>query len=70
MRADRTRLGKAWRTTLYLAGTGSMLVISMAGSLVLWIALHQGGSTGSTASVDYDAVSVHHNPIANAEVTR
>ncbi len=31
--------GKAWRTTLYTAGTVSMLVISMAASLVLWIAL-------------------------------
>jgi len=31
---------QAWRrTTLYVAGTGSMLVISMACSLVLWIAL-------------------------------
>lgn len=38
-RADRTRLGKTWRTTLYATGTVSMLVISMAGSLVLWIAL-------------------------------
>lgn len=31
--------GKAWRTTLYTAGTVSMLVIAMAASLVLWIAL-------------------------------
>jgi signal peptidase I len=31
---------RAWgRTSLYVAGTGSMLVISMACSLVLWIAL-------------------------------
>ena len=31
--------GKAWRTTLYTAGTVSMLVISMAASLLLWIGL-------------------------------
>lgn len=38
MSGDRSR-SKAWRTTLYTAGTVSMLVISMAASLLLWIAL-------------------------------
>ena len=60
---------EARRRRVRVVATAVVAVAALV-ALVVWIATHDGASNAAGAVVDYDAVSVHDNPTAIAEVTR